>query len=89
MPRRCITVDLGGTRAIVCGTFPAAKTCACGAAGEFACDWKIGKTRSGKAKTCDKPICKEHGLEVAPDRHLCPEHQRAYAEWLDRHPRLL
>jgi hypothetical protein len=44
--------------------------------GAFQCDWKIGA-----GKTCSKHICGDHALEVAPNKHLCPEHQTAYEKW--------
>jgi hypothetical protein len=51
----------------------------CAAISEYQCDWKLGDGRR-----CDKWICKEHALNVAQDKHLCPNHQIAYAEWLKR-----
>lgn len=48
--------------------------------GVYQCDWKMGG-----GKTCDKFICSDHALEVAPDKHLCPEHQRAYEDWKREH----
>lgn len=38
----------------------------------------------GNGKTCDKAICEDHAEEVSTDKHLCPEHQDAYRDWLDR-----
>lgn len=78
---KCSTVKLpNGTVAIVCGKTRVV-TCACGRPAPYLCDWKIGT-----GKTCDKPLCKEHALRVAPDKDLCPDHQRAYAEWKARRP---
>jgi hypothetical protein len=65
---------------IVCGTRSKPRFCVCGRAGEFLCDWKLKEKR----KTCDRPICAQHALEVAPGKHLCREHQRAYQEWKKR-----
>lgn len=48
----------------------------CTQGGQFLCDWKLPG-----GKTCDKPICSGHAQEVAADKHLCPEHQAAYAVW--------
>lgn len=45
----------------------------------YACDWKLG---AGGA--CDNPLCDDHANQVAPDKHLCPDHQVAYAEWKAR-----
>lgn len=51
--------------------------CQCGEAASLQCDWKLGrKTR------CDAAICAKHGKEVGPNKHLCPEHQAAYENWL-------
>lgn len=74
----CETIKLGGTTAIVCtrGRRPY-RCCACTLAGGFQCDWKLTAT-----KTCDRYICPEHALLVAPEKHLCPEHQEAYKAWL-------
>jgi hypothetical protein len=74
----CRTVTVGGVTAIVCGPRPRRRRCSCGAPATLLCDWKVGKG------TCDKPICAAHAEEVAPDKHLCPEHQVAYREWLAR-----
>jgi len=32
------------------------------------CDWPV------EGGTCDAPLCPEHGVEVARDRHFCPTH---------------
>lgn len=68
---------------IICGVRAQKKFCACGRVAELLCDWKVGDKKSG---TCDKPICRQHALEVGPDKHLCPEHQKAYEAWKRRHP---
>lgn len=52
----------------------------CGWIGQFQCDWKIGE-----GKTCDKYICEKHALQVADDKHLCPEHQAKYEAWKEKH----
>jgi hypothetical protein len=49
--------------------------CACMA--ELQCAWKLPR-----GATCSKWLCKAHALEVAPGKHLCPDHQKAYAEWM-------
>jgi hypothetical protein len=55
--------------------------CACGRSATALCDWKMGAD-----KTCDRPICEAHAKQVARGKHLCPEHQLLYDEWLRRHP---
>ena len=75
----CETVKLpGGGAAIVCGRGRRKyRCCACTLAGGLQCDWKVSPT-----KTCDRFICPDHAKEVAPEKHLCPEHQEAYKAWL-------
>jgi hypothetical protein len=72
-----------GDSAIICGLRSFRKFCACGRSADFLCDWKIPAKKSG---TCDKPICSHHAQQVAPGKHLCPEHQARYDEWKRRHP---
>jgi len=71
-----------GTTAIICG-LPSRKHCVCGRAADFLCDWKVAGRRSG---TCDKPICAAHAEQVAPGKHLCPEHQEEWEQWKVKHP---
>jgi len=73
----------GGGHAIICGTRQRVKYCACGRVAPLLCDWKVKEKRSA---TCDQPICEKHAMQVGPDKHLCPQHQKAYAEWQKRHP---
>jgi hypothetical protein len=65
--------------AIVCRSRGRKHRCACGAVAGLQCDWK-----TAKGKTCDAWICASCAQEVAPNKHLCPEHQRTYKEWLAR-----
>jgi hypothetical protein len=89
---KCEFIDVGGQRVIVCGRgrpstpsrpmgaeAPFGESCACRAPASLLCDWKLDG-----GKTCDAPICAAHAKEVAPEKHLCPEHQVAYAAWLER-----
>jgi hypothetical protein len=57
--------------------------CSCGRPGTFVCDWKIAGNKSGM---CDRLICDRCTLEVAPLKHLCVEHQKAFDAWKRRHP---
>lgn len=71
-----------GTTGIICGVRRSpVNFCSCGRVAELLCDWKVKRKRSG---TCDRPICKQHALEVAPDKHLCQEHQKAWSDWCKR-----
>ena len=67
----CYTANAGGVRAIVCGRL--GKHCAhCHGVAGFACDYPVGG-----ARTCDEPLCDNHAVEVARNRHVCPAHERA------------
>jgi hypothetical protein len=80
----CEHINLpGGGHAILCGTRRKPRYCACGRECQFLCDWKVAGKKSG---TCDKPICAQHAKQVAPDKHLCPEHQRQWEDWKVKHP---
>jgi hypothetical protein len=71
-----------GVVAIVCGVRgSASRYCQCGRAGKLLCDWKAPHRRSG---TCDRPLCTLHATEVAPGKHLCPEHRTAFEAWKRR-----
>lgn len=67
---------------IVCG-LPKRKFCACGRPADYLCDWKVAAKESG---TCDRPICAAHAKQVAPGKHLCPEHRGRWDEWQRKHP---
>lgn len=73
----CSTINLpGGGVAFVRHSAPRRRRCcACHLAGGYLCDWKVSE-----GKTCDAPICPEHALEVAPNKHLCPQHREAWAK---------
>lgn len=68
----------GGGQAIVCSGHKRAR-CSCGAPATLECDWKVPRRRSG---TCDAPICSICATSPAPDKDLCPDHGRAYADWV-------
>jgi hypothetical protein len=79
----CEPIELpGGGFGIICGGHRR-KYCACGRAADLLCDWKVRGRKSG---TCDRPVCRQHAHQVGPDKHLCQEHTKAYADWLKRHP---
>jgi hypothetical protein len=72
-----------GSAAIICGGRHRIQYCACGRPCDFLCDWKVREKKSG---TCDAPICAKHATQVGPDKHLCPQHQKAWESWQKRHP---
>lgn len=78
----CTPFSYNGISGIVCTRGRRVKRCACGSEGTLLCDWKMGPK-----KTCDKPICAAHGLKVAEDKHLCPAHQKSYAQWKAQRPK--
>lgn len=70
----------GGGVAMVCGSRPRAKLCACGS-GERArlqCDWKVAERQAG---TCDAFICQDCTTVPAPDKDLCQSHAAAWVRW--------
>jgi hypothetical protein len=81
----CLKLEMpDGSFGIVCGIRRGKRQfCICGRAADFLCDWKVKENKSG---TCDLPVCKDHAQQVGPDKHLCQKHQKAYADWLRRHP---
>lgn len=67
----------GGGAPIVCGRTKRQR-CACGKVATRLCDWKIEGKRPA---TCDSPICSTCATRPAPEKDLCPDHARAFAEW--------
>lgn len=75
----CAHVKLpNGMSAIVCtsGRAGLVLCTACDRRAPLLCDWK-----TGKSKTCDLPICAVHAEEVGENKHLCPRHSKAWAQW--------
>lgn len=73
-----------GSPVLLCGLQGDKTFCGvCGRIAYLLCDWKVRGPGRG---TCDLPICEKHALQVGPDKHLCPLHQKAYADWQRRHP---
>jgi hypothetical protein len=79
----CEELEIDGDRIVVCGLRAFKKFCECGRPAEALCDWKVAARKSG---TCDRPICSRHAKQVAPGKHLCPEHQGEYDDWKARNP---
>lgn len=72
-----------GTEGIICGMRHTKRFCACGRAADLLCDWKVPGRKSG---TCDAGVCRNHAMQVAPNKHLCRLHQKAWDDWQRRHP---
>lgn len=45
----------------------------CGDVAGYLCDYPVGR-----GKTCDRPLCEYHAVEIGPGIHYCPTH---YAVW--------
>jgi hypothetical protein len=48
------------------------KKALCLGIGAFLCDHRMDD-----GKTCDRPLCDAHAMQVGPNRHLCHEHAAA------------
>lgn len=87
---KCSVLKLpDGTTAIVCGSRPRQRRCACGAPAPFLCDWKLtdavgtASTNATVSGTCDRPLCERCTTKPMPGMDLCPEHAWL---WRDHHP---
>lgn len=80
----CTKVSLeGGGWAIVCGKRRHVNCRWCTKPHTLLCDWKMPQHKDG---TCSAPMCAEHAVEVAPEKHLCALHKAAYDQWLKLRP---
>jgi hypothetical protein len=79
----CERMEVMSGAGFICGGKSRTLICACGREAAALCDWKVLGNKSG---LCDRPVCAQHSKQVARGKHLCPEHQRAYADWKRRHP---
>ena len=72
----CQKIKIGDAEAIHCSGRRRRKTCLyCSREHEFLCDFPVGKTKGGKVKTCDRPLCGKHSLKgVSEDVDFCREH---------------
>lgn len=76
---RCEHVQIPGLGpAIICtsGRRRSHYCTACDQLAHYLCDWK-----TGDGKTCDLQICRVHAEQVAEEKHLCPKHSKAWAQW--------
>lgn len=81
---KCTVVDVGGIRAIVCGSkrYEVRPCKTCGQPATKLCDWILerptaslaGAIAVSKLTTCDEPICAECTTSPAPHKDLCPTH---------------
>jgi hypothetical protein len=72
----CSWIKIGDTVTHIRHSRPRRKKCFyCAADHEFLCDFPVGKTKSGKKKDCDKPLCGEHTQKgVSKNVDFCREH---------------
>lgn len=73
----CDRVDLGGgNHAIVCGPKARALKCyVCGAPAPYLCDFRLSSPHQiTHVKTCDRPMCDRHRMNVAANVDYCVEH---------------
>ena len=72
----CTPFSANGATGFICG--PGPKRCGCGNRSVFLCDWKVPERKSG---TCDADLCGACATSPEKDKHLCPAHRTAWAEW--------
>jgi hypothetical protein len=72
----CVKIKIGNSTGILCGRGRRPKPCFyCGKRSEFLCDFPVGKTKKGKLKTCDIPLCSRLTLKgISPDVDFCKTH---------------
>ena len=72
----CRTVKFGNSTAIICGSRSRTKKCFyCGKPSECLCDFPVGKTKAGKKKDCDRPLCAKCSQKgVSANVDFCREH---------------
>lgn len=51
----------------------------CMAVGDLLCDYPVGE-----GKTCDRPMCGDHGHEIGPDLHYCAAHYKMWTDFKER-----
>ena len=49
----------------------------CAAPSEYLCDYPVGDD-----KTCDRSICRQHGVQVGQNMHYCQSHEVMWREFL-------
>ena len=50
--------------------------CYCGWVNTILCDYPVGNER-----TCDRKLCEDCCVEIAPDTHYCSDHNREWEEF--------
>lgn len=70
------TRDESGGTSIVCVRGQRAAPCSCGRPSIALCDYILEKPIFGKpkVKTCDAPMCRDHRVNIGPNRDYCIEH---------------
>lgn len=74
----CMTVKFGDTTAIVCGSFPEAKRCACGSPSTILCDWPVlveEHRRADRLKVGEMIIPFSMGSVNTRDGHIVPDQE--------------
>ena len=69
-------IDIGETKVVICTRGRKLKRCTyCLKPHKFLCDYPVAKTKKGKLKTCDRPLCSDHTKKgVSDDVDFCREH---------------
>ena len=68
----CERRDLGDGRfAVVCTRGRRSPCVSCGRPATLLCDYPVAGTKRG---TCDRAFCRDHGVNVGPDRDYCLAH---------------
>jgi len=72
----CNWVKIGDTIAHIRTSGRRRKNCFyCSSPHEFLCDFPIGKTKRGKNKDCNRPLCAKHSQKgVSENVDFCREH---------------
>lgn len=65
----------------VCSRGERQRPCECGRPAVALCDQVVGRVRFGEpVRTCDRPLCRDHRMNVGPNEDYCIEHGLARLE---------
>lgn len=71
-------IDIPGGRAFLCGELgPHCAEPGCADVGTTLCDFPVSD-----GKTCDRPLCRAHAFEAAPEVHYCLGHELQWREFV-------